>query len=54
MRNIILAEAILPETGEKARIEPYFDYSGKRKPTHREDGSVDFHNLGDVASAKKG
>ena len=47
LRNIIVAEAISPQKGEKARIEPYFTFNPQRAPIKKEDGSVDFHDLGD-------
>ena len=54
MRNIIVAKAIPSETGEKAHIETYFTINTSRKAIASENGSIDYHNLGDIASAKKG
>jgi len=53
-KNIVLAEAVPPQVGEKARIESYIDINRHRKAHKRDDGSVDFHDLGEVCSAKKG
>jgi len=53
-KNIVLAEAIPPQVGEKARIESYFDINRHRKAHKREGGSVDFRDLGEICSAKKG
>jgi len=54
LKNIVLAEAIPPKVGEKARIESYFDINRHRKAHKREDGSIDFRDLGEICSAKKG
>jgi len=53
-KNIVLAEAIPPQVGEKARIESFFDNNKHRKAHKRENGSVNFRNLGEICSAKKG
>ena len=53
-RNIIIAKAIPPQQGEKARIIPYFDVNERRKALEKENGSVDFHELGEISSTTKG
>ncbi|MCD6308103.1 MAG: DUF342 domain-containing protein, partial [Candidatus Latescibacteria bacterium] len=53
-RNIIVATAIQPKVGEKARIIPYFEMNERRKAVVKEDGSVDFRNLGEITSTKAG
>ena len=54
MRNIIVASGIPPKQGENAHIVPYFDMNVRRKAVEREDGSVDFHDLGEINSARAG
>ena len=54
VRNVFLAAAILPVPGEKAHIETYFEFSSQNKAHLREDGSVDFRNLGEIPSATVG
>ena len=54
LRNIIIAEGVSPGTGERARIETYFDANIRRKALERDDGSVDYRELGKIASASKG
>ena len=54
LMNIVIATALLPEVGEKASIKPYFDLNHIRKAVEKEDGSVDFHDLGEICSATKG
>jgi len=54
MRNVVVAEGIPPQKGEKARIISYFEINKRRRAVEREDGSVDFHDLGEIASAKAG
>ena len=51
MSSVILAEGIPPAIGEKARLEMYVKLA-ERKATEREDGGVDFRDLGEIASAK--
>ncbi len=53
-RNILIATAIQPKMGEKARIVPYFDMNERRKAVLKDDGSVDFRDLGEITSAKQG
>ena len=52
--NIVIAMAIPSQEGEKARIIPYFDINERRKAMKKENGSVDFHELGDISSTTKG
>jgi uncharacterized protein len=54
MRNIILAEGIPPEVGKKARFEYCFELNSINKANVREDGSVDFRDLGEISSATEG
>ncbi len=51
--SVILAEGIPPRTGEKARLEMYVKIA-ERKAMERDDGGVDYHNLGEISSAKAG
>ena len=52
MRNVLIAEGIDPEQGEKARIEYFFSLDQHRKAAVKDDGSIDFRDLGEIASAK--
>ena len=54
LRNIILADAISPQIGEKAKLETYFDLNTNKKALEKEDGSVDFRDLGEIPSASNG
>ena len=54
LRNLIIAECIQPEVGEKARIEFYIEINKLRKARVREDGGVDFRDLGEISSATEG
>ena len=51
--SVVVAEAIPPQTGVSARIETYVKPNTRSKAVKREDGSIDFRNLGEVASAVK-
>ncbi len=53
MKSVLVAEAIPPQVGEAARIENYVDLT-RPVAIEREDGSVDFKNLGEVPFAKVG
>ncbi len=53
MSSVILAEGIPPGTGEKARLEMYVKIA-ERKAVERENGGVDFRNLGEIPSVKTG
>ena len=52
--SAILAEGEKPQVGEKSRIEMYVDLNKKSKAFEREDGSVDFKDLGEICSAVAG
>lgn len=52
--SVILAEGEKPQVGEKARIEMFVDLNKKSKAFEREDGSVDFKDLGEICSAVAG
>ncbi len=52
--NVIIANAIPPQLGEKARIVTYFDVNERRKAIEKENGSVDFHDLGEISATTKG
>jgi len=54
MPSVVIAEAIPPQYGEKARIEMYVNINQRSKAVERENGSVDFRNLGEITSATKG
>jgi uncharacterized protein (DUF342 family) len=54
LKAFVLAEAIPPGTGENARIEQYVTISKRTKAIEREDGSVDFKELGEITSVSKG
>jgi len=52
--SILLAEAIPPQTGEKARIEKYIKINSIRKALERENGGVNHYELGEICSATEG
>ncbi|MHB9030462.1 MAG: DUF342 domain-containing protein [Candidatus Latescibacterota bacterium] len=54
LKAFVLAEAIAPETGENARIEQYVAISKRAKAAERDDGGVDFKQLGEITSVSKG
>lgn len=49
-----LAKAKLPRQGSDAKIEYHFDVNTTAKPKLNEDGSVDFHHLGNIKPVEKG
>jgi hypothetical protein len=53
-RTYIMAEATYPVEGKDASIEYFFDINVTAKPKLKDDGSVDFHNLGNIAVVEKG
>lgn len=53
-REYIIAEATLPVQGSDAKIVYYFDVNATAKPKLNEDGSVDFHQLGNIKAVEKG
>ncbi len=54
LRNVLIAEAIKPGIGENARIEPFINISKRAKAKERDDGSIDYHDLGEITSVTKG
>lgn len=54
LKGIVVAKAVKPGAGENARIETYVSVSGRNRAQEREDGSVDFHDLGEISSVDKG
>ena len=54
MRNIIVAEGLPPQVGEKAKIETYFELNDRRQAAEKDDGSVDFRDLGEISSTQEG
>lgn len=52
--DIIVAEGIPPRHGSDARVEYHFDVNLSRKPSLKEDGSVDFFNLNTVCHCEEG
>ncbi len=54
LKAVALAEAAPPTAGENARIEQYVSISKRKKVAEREDGSVDFRDLGEIASVCAG
>lgn len=53
-RDYIVAEATLPVQGKSASIEYFFDLNTTAKPKLNEDGSVDFHQLGNIKTVNEG
>lgn len=53
-RDYIMAEATYPVEGHDASIEYFFDVNATAKPKLNEDGSVDFHHLGNIIVVEKG
>jgi len=51
MHTIILADGIPPQVGEKARIEIYVNVENRFKAVEKEDGSVNYYDLGEICSA---
>lgn len=49
-----IAEATLPVQGNDASIEYHFDINVTAKPKLNEDGSVDFHQLGNIKPIQEG
>lgn len=52
--DILLARGQEPVQGEDARIEYYFNTDSRRRPTQREDGSVDYFHLTTINQCRKG
>lgn len=53
-RDYIMAKATYPIEGHDASIEYFFDINATAKPKQNEDGSVDFHQLGNIELAEEG
>lgn len=53
-QDIVVAQGKPYTPGVPAKIEYMFSTQRKAKPTLREDGSVDFHNLNTISPCKKG
>lgn len=53
-RDYIIAESTPPIQGHDAKIRYYFDVNVTAKPKLNEDGSVDFHQLGNIKGVKEG
>ena len=53
-RDYIIAEATLPVQGHDAKVHYFFDVNVTAKPKLNEDGSVDFHQLGNIKGVKEG
>lgn len=52
--DYIIAVATMPVHGSDAKIEYHFDTNITARPKLNEDGSVDFHQLGNIKPVKKG
>lgn len=53
-RDYIIAEATPPVQGYSAKIQYFFDINTTARPKLNEDGSVDFHQLGNIKTVKEG
>ncbi len=53
-RDYVLAEATPPVQGHDAVVEYHFDINATAKPKLNEDGSVDFHQLGNIKPVQVG
>lgn len=53
-RDYIIAEATPPVQGYSAKIQYFFDINTTARPKLNEDGSVDFHQLGNIKTVQKG
>lgn len=54
MRDYFIAEATLPVQGYSAKIQYFFDINTTARPKLNEDGSVDFHQLGNIKTVHEG
>lgn len=52
--DILVAEGEQPVQGEDARIEYYFNTDMHRRPSQREDGSVDYFHMTTINQCRKG
>ena len=53
-RDYIMAEATYPVEGKDASVQYFFDVNATAKPKLNEDGSVDFHHLGNIVVVEAG
>lgn len=53
-KDYIIAEATPPVQGHSATVEYFFDVNATAKPKLNEDGSVDFHQLGNIKTVNAG
>lgn len=54
LEDLMVAEGKEPKPGKDAKLDFHFDRSGKNVGTEKEDGSIDFHDLGIVNNVEKG
>lgn len=54
LRDYFIAEATLPVQGYNAKIQYFFDINTTARPKLNEDGSVDFHQLGNIKTVHEG
>jgi uncharacterized protein len=54
LNGVLIAEGINPEQGDNAKLETYITLNTHGKAKQKEDGSVDFRDLGEITSAKSG
>ena len=54
MPAVVVAEATPPGVGEKAKIESYVKPNDRTKAVQREDGTVDYKDLGEVSAVDTG
>lgn len=54
VRDYFIAEATPPVQGYSAKIQYFFDINTTARPKLNEDGSVDFHQLGNIKSVQEG
>jgi len=54
LKGVVVAVAIKPGVGDNGRIEPYVSMRKRAQAREREDGSVDYHDLGEIISVSRG
>lgn len=52
MNPVVLAEGESPGIGENARIETYIKFANQGKVVEKNNGTVDYHDLGEIVSIK--
>ncbi|MCR4610865.1 MAG: FapA family protein [Lachnospiraceae bacterium] len=52
--DMVIAEGVNPVHGIDDKIEYFFNTNPSLKPKHNEDGSVDYHDLGNICQVKEG